>query len=93
MTDNLDGQRTQLVILAVGERLRGSNHNRLASMDAQRVEVLHVTNGDAVVETVANHLVLYLLPALQALLNQHLRREGKGFLGQLVELFLIVAEA
>ena len=93
MTDNLDSQRTQLVVFRVGQRLRGSNHDRFAGMDAQRVEVLHVADGDAVVITVAHHLVFYLLPAFQRLLHQHLRRESKGFLGQFVKLLLVIAEA
>ena len=41
-------------------------------MDAHRIEVLHVADGDAVVATVANDLVLDLLPAAQAFLHQHL---------------------
>ena len=61
-------------------------------MDAQRVEVLHITNGDAIVETVAYHLIFHLFPALQAFLNQYLRREREGLLDQCVKFFLIVAE-
>jgi len=57
----------------VGEGLRRSDHDTLAGMDAERVEVLHVADRDAVVETVAHHLVLYLLPALERLLDQYLR--------------------
>ena len=64
-----------------------------AIMDTERIEVLHVTNGDTVVIAVAHHLVFYLLPALQRLLYQHLWREGKGFLCQAVKLLLIIAEA
>ena len=64
MTDNLDGQCTQLVVLAIGQRLTWCHDNRLTSMDAQRVEVLHVTDGDTVVVAVAYHLVFNLLPAL-----------------------------
>ena len=75
MADDLDGQGTQLVIFAVRERLTRCHHYRLTRMDAQRVEVLHVADRDAVVETVAHHLVLNLLPAFKAFLNQHLWRE------------------
>ena len=81
------------MILAVGERLRRSYDYTLAGVYAQRVEVLHVADGDTVVITVAHNLILYLLPTLKALLNQHLRREREGFLGQTVKLLLIVAEA
>ena len=93
VTDNLDGQRTQLMVFRVCQRLRRSDDNRLTGMDAQGVEVLHVTDGYTVVVAVTNHLVLNLLPALQRLLNKHLRREGEGLFGQAVQLLLIVAEA
>ena len=93
VADNLDGQGAEFMIFGVGKRLRGCNHNRLARVNAKRVEVLHVTDGNAIVVTVAHHLVLDFLPTLQRLLNQHLRGEREGFLGQAVELFLVVAEA
>ena len=71
----------------------GSHHDALARMDAQRVEVLHVADGDAVVVAVAHHLVLYLLPASQRLLHQHLRREREGLLGLRQQFVVVVAEA
>ena len=61
-------------------------------MDSQGVEVLHVTYGDTVIVFIAYYFVLNFLPSLQRFLNQHLWREGKGFLGQLVELLFVVAE-
>ena len=90
---NLDGQRTQLVVVGVAQRLTGCHDDALTRMDAQRVEVLHVTHGDAVVIAVTHNLVLYLLPALERLLHEHLWREREGFFCQTVQLFLIVAEA
>ena len=65
VTDNLDGKGTKLMVFRISEGLRGSYDNALAGMDAERVEVLHVANGDAVVVTVANHLVFYFLPTLE----------------------------
>src|SRR5262249_58768102 len=44
----------------------------LARVDAHRVDVLHVTDGDAVVPSVTHHLIFDLLPAAQVLLDQHL---------------------
>ena len=93
MTDNLDGKGTKLMILRIAQGLRRSDDDTLAGMDAQRVEVFHVANSDAVVVTVAHHLIFNFLPAFKALFNQHLRREREGFLGQSVELFFIVTEA
>ena len=46
-------------------------------MDAHGVEVLHVADGDAVIGGVAHHLVLDLLPAQEAALQQHLI-DGRG---------------
>ncbi len=72
-------------MLLVIECLRGRDHDRLAGMDAYRVEILHVADGDAVVAQVAHHLVLDLLPAAQRLLDQHLlcpvgKRPAQGFI-------------
>ena len=62
-------------------------------MDAQRVEIFHVTHRDTVVEAVANYFVFHFLPAFQALLHQYLGREREGFFDQHVQFFFIVAEA
>ena len=92
MPDNLDGQRAQLMILAVSESLRRRDNDRLARMDAQRVKVLHVTDRDTVVEAVANDLIFYLLPTFKTLLDQYLRRERESLLGQAVQFVLVVSE-
>ena len=93
VADDADGQLAELVVVGVGEGLRRRNHDTLAGVDAQRVEVLHVTDRDAVVEAVAHHLVFHFLPALQTLLHQDLRREGEGFFRQHIQLLFVVAEA
>ena len=62
-------------------------------MDAQRVEILHVTHGDTVVVAVTHYLVFYFLPAFQRFLHQHLWREGKGLFGEFIQFVLIVTEA
>ena len=82
VADDADGQLAQLVVVGVRERLAGGDDDGLARVDAQRVEVLHVADGDAVVEAVAHHLVLHFLPAAEALLDEHLGREGEGLLYQ-----------
>ena len=60
------------MIFRIGQRLTRSNDNALACMDAQRVKVFHIADGDTVVVTVAHHLVFYLFPSLQTLFHQHL---------------------
>jgi hypothetical protein len=77
------------LVLVVVERLRRRDHDGLARVDAHRVEVLHVADGDAVVAEVAHHLVLDLLPALEVLLDEHLGDAAvEGASGGLVELRL-----
>ena len=93
MADNTDRERTEFMIFGVRQRLRGRNNDGLAGMDAQRVEILHVTNGDTVVVPVAHDLIFDLFPSLQGLLYQHLRREREGFLRKGIQLLLVVAEA
>ena len=93
MTHALDGQFLQHLHLLVGQRTGWSHHNRLACMDAEWVEVLHRSHGEAVVVGVANALELDLLPALQRLLYQNLGREGEGTLSNLLERSLVGTDA
>ena len=93
MADNLNRQSAEFVILAVGQCLGRSYHYRLTRVDAQGVEVFHVTDRDTVVVPVSHHLVFYLFPALETLLHQHLWREREGFLRQLVQFFLIIGKS
>ncbi len=65
MTDNLYGKFAQIIVILVRKRLRRGDHDALAGMYAQRVEVLHVADSDAIVVFVSDHLIFNLLPALQ----------------------------
>mmetsp|Transcript_25250 Transcript_25250/g.75010 ORF Transcript_25250/g.75010 Transcript_25250/m.75010 type:complete len:998 (+) Transcript_25250:65-3058(+) len=89
---DLDRRRAEHVVLVVGERLRGRYHDRLARVHAERVEVLHVADGDAVVRHVAHHLVLDLLPPLERLLDEDLRRRRECLAAVRLELLLGVDE-
>ena len=62
-------------------------------MDAQRVEILHRSDGEAVVVGVAYHLKLYLFPAFQRLFYQNLGGEGEGTFGQFHKFLLVGADA
>ena len=62
-------------------------------MDTERVEVLHITDGDTVVVAVTYDLVLDFLPAFEALLYEDLRGEGEGLATKFVKLSFVVAEA
>ena len=61
-------------------------------MDAQRVEILHIADGDAVVVAVPHYLVFYLLPSLQGFLYEYLAGEGKGLGSDGIEFGFVVAE-
>ena len=93
MANDTDSKFAQLMIIGVTERLRRSDNNGLSRMDTQRVEVLHVTNGDTVVKAVAHHLILHFFPSTQGFFHKHLRGEGESFLNQHIQFFFIVTEA
>ncbi len=93
MVRDTDGEFAQLVILRIGKRLRRSNNDTLAGMDAEWVEILHIADGDTVAETVTHHLIFDFLPAFETLLDEHLGGEGKSLLSKTAEFVGIVAEA
>ncbi len=86
------GKFTQIVIVLVGQRLRRSHNNALSSVNAKRIEVLHIAHGYAVVESVAHDFILDLFPSLERFFHKHLRRERQGLFCQSHQLFLIVAK-
>lgn len=44
MSDDFDGCATQHVVFDVGQGLAGCHYDGLTSVDAQRVNILHVTH-------------------------------------------------
>jgi hypothetical protein len=75
MAYHLDCEVMEELALLSAECLSRSNYDRLTCMDSERVEVLHITDSDAVVITVTHYLILDLLPSLERLLDENLRRE------------------
>mmetsp|Transcript_71241 Transcript_71241/g.189433 ORF Transcript_71241/g.189433 Transcript_71241/m.189433 type:complete len:233 (-) Transcript_71241:1460-2158(-) len=92
MPDDLQRALTEPEVLRVGEGHRRGDDNGVTRVDAHRVKVLHVAHRDAVVVGVAHHLVLELLPALQALVNNDLRAVDQGSLHQCTKLGFVVRE-
>ena len=80
------------MVFRIGKRLRRGHNDALAGMDAQRVEVFHIADRDAVVVAVAHDLVFDLFPAFQRLFDQNLRRVRKRFVRQRVQFLVVVAE-
>ena len=62
----------EALVHRVGQRLHGGDHDAVARMHAERVDILHGADGDAGVLGVAHHLVFDLLPANEAALDHHL---------------------
>src|SRR3546814_6648238 len=65
------------LVLDVGERLRGSDCDRVAGVHAHRIEVLDRADDHEVVGAVAHDLQLVLLPASDRSLDQDLA-DGAG---------------
>ena len=93
--DDLQRRVAQHLKLLVGQRLARGNDDRVARMDAHRVDVLHAADADRRIVVVAHHLELDLLVALDALLDEHLvhRRERQTVAHHLAQLRLIVGKA
>ena len=81
------GRAHPLIFLVRQGQGRGDGH-AVAGVDPHGIDVLDGADDDAIVRPVADHLHLILLPAENALLDQHLGggREGKAPLHDLPEL-------
>ena len=88
------GVAHELVFL-VGQRLRRGDRDRIAGMDAHRVEVLDRADDDAVVRAVADHFHLVFLPADQRFFDQQFvgRRGFEAALADGLEFFGVVSDA
>src|SRR5262249_43123279 len=87
--DDLQARRPEHLVLLIRERLRRRYDDGVPRVDAHRIQVLHVTDGDTGVVGVPHHLVLDLFPATEEALHHHLvaRRETHPALADLDQLF------
>ena len=76
--DDRERRAAEALVDRVRQRLDGRDHDRVAGVDAERVDVLHRAHGDAGVVGVAHHLVLDLLPADEALLDHDLADRARA---------------
>jgi hypothetical protein len=90
-----EGRVAHLLVLAVGERHRRRDRDRVAGVHPHRVEVLDRADDHAVVVLVPHDLELVLLPAEHRLLDQHLvhRRVGQPLADHAGELVAVVGDA
>ena len=95
LAQHRDRRITQPLVLAVGQRLRRRDGDRIAGVDTHRVEVLDRAHDDAVVRVIANDLHLVFFPAEHRLLEQHLRgwRGVQTARDDLLEFLAVVGDA
>ncbi len=95
LADHGDADVAQDLVLAVGERHRRGDGDRVTGVHAHRVEVLDRADDHDVVVLVAHQLELVLLPAEDGLLQEHLggRGERQALAGDAAQLVLVVGEA
>ena len=93
VTNALDSEFLKHLNLLVFQRTSRSYHNTFACMNAERIEVLHRSDGEAMVVGVADALELNLLPTFEALLNKYLRGESEGTFCNLLESLLVRTNA
>ena len=83
------------MIFLVGQGLGWADNNGIACVNAHRVQILHVTDGDGGIVCIPHDLVFNFLVALDGFLHQHLmhRRKRKGVFHDLPEFFLVVRKS
>ena len=93
--DQLQSGVPEHMIFLVGQGLRGAHDNGVTGVDAHRIQILHVADGDGGVVGIAHDLIFDFFEALDALFHKNLmnRGEDKGIFHDLPELFLVISEA
>ena len=61
--DNFERGIPEHLIFFIRQRLAGRDDYRVAGMNADGVEVFHITNGDTVIEAVTYHFIFHFFPA------------------------------
>ena len=92
MADNRDGQFPEKMILVIGQGLRRGDNDTLPRMDPEGIEILHVTDRHAIIETVPDYLILNLFPSLKGFLDKDLGGKGEGLCNRCLKFFARVTE-
>ena len=71
LADHCDRCIPHRLVFAVGERLRGSNGDGIAGVNAHGIEVLNRADDDHVVGEIAHHFEFVFLPAENRFFNQN----------------------
>ena len=93
--DDVPRRRAKHLVFAIAQRDRGRNHDAVARVHTDGIEVLHAANRDHVSVFIAHALKLDLFPTGDALLDQNLvnRRHAKAVGRDLVQLLLCFRDA
>ncbi len=81
------------MVFLVGQRLARRNDNRLTSVNAERIHVLHITDCNAIVMGITDHFVLDFFIVVQVLLDQNLWRKGQSTTDDMLQFLLITSNA
>ena len=76
--DDPQRRAAEHLVFLVGQGLRRRDDDGVAGVDAHRVDVFHVADGDARIAAVAHDLVLDLLPAEERSLDEDLADRRRG---------------
>ena len=71
-----NGSFTKHVIFFIRESLRRCHNNTVSSVDSKRIEVLHITNCDAIVVNIPHDFIFDFLPSQHTLLDKNLRTDS-----------------
>ena len=72
LADDIQRRASQHLVLLIPQRLRRRRHDAVTGMYAHRIQIFHITNGNACAVGVPHHLILDFLPARNAALHQDL---------------------
>ena len=92
---NADGGVAHDLVFLVGQGQRRGDGDRIAGMDAHRIDVLDGADDDAIVRAIADDLHLEFLPAEHRFLDENLGRGGcvEAALDDVEELGAVVGDA
>ena len=95
LIDNVQSGGAKHLVLLVAQGLGRSHHNTVPRMHAHRINIFHITDGNAVACAVPHDLVLNFLPARNTALYQYLSHPGQPqtVLQNFFQLGLIICDA
>ena len=92
--NDFESRVAEELILFVSKSLRRTNNDRVASVDADRVDVFHITDSDSSVVSIAHHFVFDFFEAFDTLFYEHLvyRRKSEGIAHDFAEFLFVVGK-